>query len=257
MAQSDKPNATNLAKVGPQTADPSDNPGAPGVYGPLRSFGRRRSRKLSPRQTELFYTGRHRFSLDLGSPPPADLGLLFDPPVREIWLEIGFGGGEHLLWQAAHNPDVGIIACEPFVDGVVKVMDGIASRDLRNILIHADDARDVLAWLPESSISRVFVLFPDPWPKKKHIKRRLVSQHLLEQFSRVMVPGGELRLATDIADYARGMLRAIRQQLAFRWQARSPSDWRERPTDWPGTRYEQKAIREGRLRYFLKFKLSR
>ena len=171
-----------------------------------------------------------------------------------MWLEIGFGGGEHLLWQAERNPDVGFIACEPFIDGVVKVVDGAREASLDNIRIHADDARDVFPWLPPAVIERACVLFPDPWPKARHHKRRLVEQAFLGEVARVTKPAGELRLATDIGDYARQMLLAIRAEGSFAWTARRPSDWRCRPLDWPETRYEQKAIREGRRRYFLRFR---
>lgn len=222
-------------------------------YGPMRSFGRRRSRKLSPRQEELLGTGLRQHALDLAAPPPQTLNDLFDPGTREVWLEIGFGGGEHLIWQAERNRHVGFVACEPFIDGVVKVLDGAEAHGLRNMRLHADDVREVLPWLPSSSVARAFVLFPDPWPKKRHTKRRLVNPELLAQLARVMLPGAELRLATDIPDYARGMLTAIRQEGSFRWKARQPSDWRKRPDDWPQTRYEEKAIREGRKRYFLRF----
>ena len=219
---------------------------------PLRSFGRRRARKLSPRQAALLDGGLRSFALDLAQPAPQPLTDLF-ANARDVWLEIGFGGGEHLLWQAGHNRDIGFIACEPFIDGVVKVIDRAEAAQLENIRLHADDVRDVLPWLPAASIARAFVLFPDPWPKKRHIKRRLVNAELLGQLARILRPGGELRLATDIPDYARAMLLAVRQEQSFRWFARQPEDWRQRPADWPETRYEQKAVREGRKRYFLRF----
>lgn len=232
----------------------NDDDAASPEYGPLRSFGRRRARKLTPRQNDLLSAGLAALALDLDVPAPENLGKIFKGPIRQIWLEIGFGGGEHLLWQAEHNPDVGFIACEPFIDGVVKVIDRAEQRGLHNIRIHADDARDALAWLPDASVHRAFILFPDPWPKKRHIKRRLVQPSLLADLARVMPPGAELRLATDIPDYARGMLLAVRHSRAFSWQARTPADWRQRPQDWPATRYEQKAGREGRSCYFLTFR---
>ncbi|MBU2533052.1 MAG: tRNA (guanosine(46)-N7)-methyltransferase TrmB [Alphaproteobacteria bacterium] len=223
-------------------------------HGPLRSFGRRRARKLTSRQSTLLDSGLQRYRIDLSSPTPSRLELMFHQPVDEVWLEIGFGGGEHLLWQAEHHPKVGFVACEPFIDGVAKVMDGIVTNQLENVRIHADDARDVLPWLPPASIARVFILFPDPWPKKRHIKRRLVQPALIADLARVVRAGGELRLATDIPDYARGMLQAVRREGSFRWTARGPQDWRNRPADWPATRYEQKALREGRACHFLRFK---
>jgi tRNA (guanine-N7-)-methyltransferase len=211
----------------------------------LRSFGRRRGRVLSGRQKQLWDDVLPRVAVDLKS--------RFSASGSETWLEIGFGGGEHLVWQAEQNPGVGLIGCEPFEDGVVKVLTAIEERPLSNIRLHADDARDVLRWLPQASISRAFVLFPDPWPKRKHLKRRLVNVHLLELLARVIKPGGELRLGTDIADYARTMLMATSQVPAFHWTARSPDDWRIRPADWLQTRYEQKAVREGRVSSYLMF----
>ena len=172
---------------------------------------------------------------------------------REFWLEIGFGGGEHLVWQAQHNPAVTLIGCEPFEDGVVKVLTKIEDDKLANIRLHMGDARDVLRWLPPAYISRAFILFPDPWPKRKHRKRRLVNPVTLALLARVMKPGAELRIGTDIGDYARTILQAFAEQDDFQWQANGPSDWRVRPADWPETRYEQKAEREGRVRYYLRF----
>ena len=224
----------------------------------LRTFGRRRARRLTARQSELLEAGLPAVMLDLEAPPPSSASALlagvFPRPVRACWLEIGFGGGEHLLWQARHHRDVGFIACEPFIDGVVKVVDGARELGLDNIRLHADDARDVLPWLPPASIERAFVLFPDPWPKARHHKRRLVDLGFAAEMARIVAPGGELRLATDIADYARQMLLAIRAGQGFTWMARRPRDWRERPDGWPETRYEQKAVRAGRKRYFLRFR---
>ena len=219
----------------------------------LRSFGRRRGRAPSARQAKLRDTLLPQRALDLSTPPPASLSSLFPAPVRDVWLEIGFGGGEHLVWQAQQNPTVGLIGCEPFEDGVIKVLDAIDTQKLANIRLHADDARDVLRWLPDASIGRAFVLFPDPWPKRKHLKRRLVNAALLAQLARVIRPGGQLRLGTDIADYARTMLMATQAEPLFRWTATRADDWRVRPTDWPQTRYEAKAVREGRVSSHLLF----
>lgn len=190
---------------------------------------------------------------DLAKPPPESAAALFATPVSRVWLEIGFGGGEHLVWQAQHHPDVGIIGCEPFEEGVVKVLTLIEAHAIANIQVHPDDVRPLLRWLPEGSLDRAFVLFPDPWPKARHRKRRLVSTPLLDQLARVMKPGAELRLATDIGDYARTMLVALTRHASFRWTATGPSDWRTRPVDWPPTRYETKALREGRRCTYLRF----
>lgn len=216
----------------------------------LRSFGRRRGRRASGRQEDLKRDVLPRVAVDLSGPAGCADGVAGAAPT---WLEIGFGGGEHLVWQAMHNPSVNFIGCEPFEDGVVKVLAAIDERKLGNIRLHMGDARDVLRWLAPKSVSRAFVLFPDPWPKRKHRKRRLVNPATLALLARVMKPGAELRIGTDIGDYARTMLEAFRAQEAFAWQAEGPQDWRMRPADWPPTRYEQKAERENRCRYYFRF----
>lgn len=230
----------------------SEEPHKPNAL--LRSFGRRRGRKLSPRQDQLLRTVLPRLKLDLAQPPPADATGLFASPVTEVWLEIGFGGAEHLLWQAERHPQVGIIGAEPFEEGVVKALHGVDTQNLRNVRLHDDDARPLIDWLPPSSISKAFVLFPDPWPKKRHAKRRLVGRSLLTSLKRVLKPEGELRLGTDIASYAREMLLALRHEGGLTWTAQSPADWRIRPADWPQTRYEAKALREGRTSTYLVLK---
>ena len=219
----------------------------------LRSYGRRRGRKPSVRQAALLAHTLPALALDLASPPPSPLATLFAAPVEEVWLEIGFGGAEHLLWQARANPRAGLIGCEPFEDGVVKALAGVEQEGLGNVRLHADDARPLLRWLPAASIGRAFILFPDPWPKKRHHKRRLVSAATLADLARVLRPGGELRIATDIGDYAAWILLAARRQPSFRWAAAGPSDWRTRGPDWPPTRYEEKALAAGRRCAYFRF----
>ena len=219
----------------------------------LRSFGRRHGRKFSASQERLLAEDLPRVAIDLAAPAPQQASELFAAPVRDVWLEIGFGGGEHLIWQAENHPDVGLIGCEPYLDGVVKVLAAIRSQQLDRIRLHADDARPLLRWLPEASIARAFVLFPDPWPKAKHHKRRLISPSMADALARVIRPGGELRIGTDIGDYARTALRAMVGSADFQWLAKGPSDWRVRPADWPQTRYEQKAMAAGRRCYYLRF----
>lgn len=219
----------------------------------LRSFGRRRGRKLSPRQERLLAELMPRVAVDLATPAPQDVCSLFEAPVSELWLEIGFGGAEHMLWQAKANPQAGLIGCEPFEEGVVKALAGIEAGALANVRLHADDVRPLLRWLPEGSLARAFMLFPDPWPKRRHQKRRLFSPELLRLLARAMRPGAELRLATDIGDYARTALLAVARSSSFRWSAEAAADWRVRPDDWPATRYEAKAGREGRRCYFFRF----
>src|SRR4029078_8459313 len=168
------------------------------------------------------------------------------------WLEIGFGGGEHLLWQARHHPEVRLIGCEPYEDGVIKVLDTVEADGLKNVAIHMGDARDVLRGLTPSSIERAFILFPDPWPKRKHRKRRLVNTSLLDLLALALRPGAELRIGTDIGDYARTMLEAFAREPRFIWQAESPADWRGRPSGWAAAPYEGKDAAAGRGgQYFL------
>jgi len=216
---------------------------------PLRSYGRRKGKRLSPRKERLIAELLPRLRPDLGRKPPSDLRALFPVPVREVWLEIGFGSGEHLLWQAERHPDIGFIACEPFINGVATLLGAIEDRGLRVVCVHDGDARDVLAWLPDNAVARVFILFPDPWPKKRQLKRRLVSPELVGALGRVMAPGGELRFASDDGDYAGQALLTVERSGAFAWLARKADDWRERPDDWPPTRYEQKALSGGKPVY--------
>lgn len=222
----------------------------------LRSFGRRRGRKLSERQDRLLETVLGRVAIDLEAPAPRDAAALFGERVEAVWLEVGFGGGEHLVAQACANPAIGLIGAEPFIDGVVKVLDAIETEGLSNVRVHADDVRPLLRWLPEASISRAFVLFPDPWPKSRHVKRRLVNTGFFSMLARVMVPGGELRIGSDIPDYIRTILIAAGKCPEFVWTAQRPGDWQVRPDDWPMTRYEAKAEREGRRSTYLSFTRS-
>jgi tRNA (guanine-N7-)-methyltransferase len=175
-------------------------------------------------------------------------------PVRDVWLEIGFGAGEHLAEQAEHHPEIGIIGCEVFEDGIVRLLGEVVRRRLGNIRLFADDARLLLAALPSNSIGRVFILFPDPWPKRRHHKRRLIAPATLDLLAEAMSDGAELRLATDDRDYLAWMLEHTIAHPDFAWLARRPTDWRERPEDWPATRYEAKARAAGRMPAFLRFR---
>lgn len=232
----------------------------------LRSFGRRRGRKASAHQRQLLDALLPEVTVDFGALPPEDAHSAHDRTAdtslsraigldhADVWLEIGFGGGEHLLWQARHNPAVAIVGSEPFEDGVVKVLTAIEAGGVANIRLWADDVRPLLRRMPAASLARVFILFPDPWPKRRHVKRRLLQPALVAELARVMRQGAELRFATDIGDYARTGLLALYANDSFEWTAARPGDWRERPDDWPGTRYEQKAGREGRRCYFFSFR---
>lgn len=183
-------------------------------------------------------------------------GKLFDGEgrsVTDVWLEIGFGGGEHLAWQARNNPHIGLIGCEPFMNGVVKLLGNIRAHGLRNVRVFRDDARLLVDSLPEGSIARAFILFPDPWPKTRHNKRRIVSAPVIESLAGALADNAELRIATDDPGYLEWILWHMRQSPDFAWQARSPGDWRIRPDDWPPTRYEQKAAAAGRSSAFLSY----
>lgn len=224
-----------------------------GAGADLRSFGRKRGRKPSPRQQSLMATCLPRLRVDLARLGGTAVVDLFDVPVREVWLEVGFGGAEHLVYQAKNHPDVGLIGCEPFEDGVIKALTAIEEQKIANVRLHPDDVRPLLRALGPAALARVFVLFPDPWPKARHAKRRLISKTFLDGLARVMQPGAELRIATDIDSYARTVLEAAIPHSAFCWTASTAADWRTPWPDWPGTRYEAKALREGRRPMFFTF----
>ena len=216
---------------------------------PLRSYGRRKGKALSARKERLLGELLPRLRLDLVNSPPARLAALFEAPVNEVWLEIGFGSGEHLRWQTEQHPAIGFIGCEPFINGVASLLGAIEDRGLKTIRVHDGDARDVLAWLPAASIGRVFLLFPDPWPKKRQLKRRLITPQFASELARVLSPGGEFHFASDDTDYAEQARHLFGQSGAF-----APAgDWRKRPAEWPETRYERKALSEGRIPAYLAF----
>lgn len=184
---------------------------------------------------------------------PVDPAALF-PQADEVWLEIGFGGGEHLGWQAAQNPRIGLIGAEPFVNGVGKLLGLVDEQGLQNVRIHFGDARPLLEALPPASLSRLFVLHPDPWPKKRHHKRRMISPWFFAEAARLLKPGGELRVASDIRDYVRWTLMHAQGAPDFEWTAECADDWKRRSGDWPQTRYEVKALKEGREPAYLVFR---
>lgn len=216
-------------------------------------YGRRRGRPLRVGQRERQTHLLPRLSFALPDSGRLDPFGLFATPPREVWLEIGFGGGEHLAAQAERHPETGFIGCEVFENGIVKLLGEIDSRGLGNIRIFTDDVRPLLASLAPRSIARVFALFPDPWPKPRHHKRRLVAPATLDRLAEIMIDRAELRLATDDPGYFSWMLECLTSHPAFTWTARRPADWRERPADWPETRYEQKARKAGRAPAFLRF----
>lgn len=215
--------------------------------------GRRKGRPLRANRARLLEELLPRLSVDLIGDRIDPAGL-FEPPVRDLWLEVGFGGGEHLAEQAKTHPDVGIIGCEPFVNGVARLLSEIDRDRLNNIRIHPDDARDLIDRLQDASIGRAFVLFADPWPKARHSRRRFIGPENLDRLSRVMKDGAELRLASDQMPLIRWMLFYTTNHPDFDWLAREPKDWRLRPDDWPPTRYEAKAAGQGLACIYLTFR---
>jgi tRNA (guanine-N7-)-methyltransferase len=229
----------------PMTDEPSHRQGA--------FFGRRKGHPLRAHQSELLTTLLPRLAVDL-SKPAQDPGALFPTPPDDIRLEIGFGGAEHLIAQALGDPRIGFIGCEPFVNGMAKALAAIDAQKVGNIRLHHADAVDLLDWLPDNSLGRVDLLYPDPWPKRRHWKRRFVNTGNIARLARVLRPGGEFRFATDWANYAEWTLLRLTQAREFAWTAERADDWRK---PWPGftqTRYEAKAIREGRVPCYLVFR---
>ena len=217
-------------------------------------FGRRKGHRLRPNQERLFATLLPRLALDLSHPAPAELKELFPVPLSAVDLEIGFGGGESMLARAREQPDVGFIGVEPFVNGMAKALAGIESNGLRNIRLHFDDAAGLIAWLPEGSLARIDLIHPDPWPKRRHWKRRFVQDAMVAQFGRLLRQGGEFRFVTDIADYAAWTLQRFLRSPNFEWTAECADDWRKSWPGFTGTRYHAKAARAERASCFLIFR---
>ena len=229
-----------------------------GSGAPWRNFyGRLKGKTLKPSQQR--YLDEDLMALSPGAVSwednpermPLDLSARFGE--TPVWLEIGFGGGEHLVHQAAANPGVSLIGAEPYINGVAMLLGKIRQAGVQNLSVHAGDVRDLFDVLPKASISRAFLLYPDPWPKKRHHRRRFVTPEHLEPLAGVLKPGAILRVATDIPDYVRQTLEEV-PKAGFEWMAGCPADWREPWDDWISTRYEQKALREGRVPHYLTFR---
>ncbi len=222
---------------------------------PRAFFGRRKGHALKPAQAALFETLLPRLALDLDALPD-DLRTLFPVPVDAVRLEIGFGGGEHLLHEAQANPHTGFIGVEPFLNGMAKALSAIAARDLRNIRLHHGDAIELIARLPQASLARIDLIHPDPWPKRRHWKRRFVQDDTLAAIARILQPGGEFRFVSDIPDYVAWTLVRLLRVPAWVWTAERADDWRRPWPGFPGTRYAAKAHREGRAPCFLIFQAA-
>jgi tRNA (guanine-N7-)-methyltransferase len=214
-------------------------------------FGRRKGHPLKPRQAALFDTLLPRLALDLTQPPPPDLRALFGE-ADKLRLEIGFGGAEHLIAQAQAEPRIGFIGSDGFVNAIAKALASIDAHKLANVRLHFGDASELIDWLPDAALARIDLLYPDPWPKRRHWKRRFIQDASLKRLARILARGGELRFATDIPDYAVYALTRVMRSPDFEWTAECADDWHK---PWPGfsrTRYEAKAIREGRTpNYFI------
>ena len=216
-------------------------------------YGRRQGKPLKPRQARLMETLLAKITLPDPAAGSIDPRLLF-PQAEEIGLEIGFGGGEHLAWQAARNRRAAYIGADPYLNGVAKLLVLVDDEKLDNVRVHAGDARPLMQALPDASLDRLFVIHPDPWPKKRHFKRRMISPWFFGEAARLLKSGGELRVASDIEDYVRWTLMHAQNAADFEWTATRAADWRRRPDDWPQTRYEAKAVREGRAPAYLIFR---
>lgn len=211
----------------------------------LRSFGRRHGRKLRANRAAMVETLLPKLLINL---PPENL---FKDTTRPLWFEIGFGGGEHLAEQARLHPEVNFIGCEPYVNGMATLLSAIERERLANIRLYDNDARLLLGELSDNSIERMFILFPDPWPKVRHHKKRIISQGSLPLFHRKLKAGGLLRIATDHEDYCTWILENLLAYGKFSWQAKSQVDWHTPPENWVTTRYQAKAAAEGRKAVFL------
>jgi tRNA (guanine-N7-)-methyltransferase len=216
-------------------------------------YGRRHGKTLRPNPSQALARELPRYRLDLAAPSPATLSALFEAEVQDVWLEIGFGGGEHLLHNAVTHPGAGFIGVEPFVNGMAKLMSALTGKPMGNIRVYNDDATQLLDWLPDASLSGIDLLYPDPWPKKRHWKRRFVNEINLDRFARVLRSGGAFRFASDLDSYVNWTLLHCRAHSAFEWRAADADDWRRPYPGWPGTRYEKKALREKRQPAYLTF----
>ena len=232
-----------------------DAPSDDGALHPHGSFfGRRKGHKLRAHQAELIEHLLPRLALDISGKSPPDLAFLFDPPADGVRLEIGFGGGEHLIAEARAFPAAGFIGCEPYVNGMAKILALIEAGDISNIRLFAGDAAELLAWVPAKSLARIDLIHPDPWPKRRHWKRRFVQDSTIAAMARALTKGGEFRFVSDISDYCAWTLSHFMRTSDFVWTAERATDWHQPWPDYTMTRYGRKAEREGRNAAYLIFK---
>jgi tRNA (guanine-N7-)-methyltransferase len=243
----------SIAPRDPDDRDPSPDDGA-AAHRHGSFFGRRKGHKLRSHQADLIAQLLPRLALDIAAPSPSGLAELFDPAVDHVRLEIGFGGGEHLIAEALAFPATGFIGCEPYVNGMAKILTQIEAHEIGNIRLFAGDAADLVAWAPAQSLARIDLIHPDPWPKRRHWKRRFVQDATVAAMARVLEPDGEFRFVCDIDDYVAWTLAHLLRSPDFIWLAERADDWR---LPWPGytmTRYGRKAEREGRSAAYLRFR---
>jgi tRNA (guanine-N7-)-methyltransferase len=217
-------------------------------------WGRRRGKPLSARRDELMATRLPALAVDIESRAPKPPTTLFAAPITQIRLEIGFGGGEHLIHEAKRFPEIGFIGVEPFLNGMAKAVASIDDLGLENVRVFGGDAAQLLDWLPPASLAGIDLLYPDPWPKKRHWKRRFVNGDNLDRFARALVAGAALRFASDIESYVAWTLMHLLKRDDFEWTAERADDWRKPFDGWPGTRYERKALAAGRKPAYLEFR---
>jgi tRNA (guanine-N7-)-methyltransferase len=238
--------------------DPDDRDIAPDdgmqVHAHGSFFGRRKGHKLRIHQADLIENLLPHLSLDIGASTPANLAALFDPPAESVRLEIGFGGGEHLIAEAQASPHIGFIGCEPYVNGMAKILTAIEAHNIGNIKLFAGDAAELLAWAPPHSLERIDLIHPDPWPKRRHWKRRFVQDATVAAMARVLKPASEFRFVCDIDDYVAWTLQRLVRSPDFSWTAERADDWRLPWPDYTMTRYGRKAEREGRRAVYLRFR---
>ncbi|MEX0583085.1 MAG: tRNA (guanine(46)-N(7))-methyltransferase TrmB [Sneathiella sp.] len=216
-------------------------------------YGRRRGKALRKGQERLVETNLPNLAIPLDV-EQIDLSSLFPENCQEYWLEIGFGSGEHLAWQADHNPGVGVIGCEPYLNGVATLLGKLEEQSTQNVRLHNEAAELLIEKLPDACLDRAFILFPDPWPKTSHNKRRFVSMSNIAALAKVLKTESELRIATDHTDYGAWILWHMLQSTDFIWCAEKPEDWQTRSPDWPPTRYEMKAIEKGLRPVYYRFR---
>ena len=224
------------------------------VEGQRAFFGRRKGHKLRAHQANLIAHLLPRLAIDITGPRYTNLARLFDEPVDEVRLEIGFGGGEHLIAEARAFPNTGFIGCEPYVNGTAKILTLIEAGEINNIRLFAGDAAELLAWVPAKSLARIDLIHPDPWPKRRHWKRRFVQDATIAVMARALAPGGEFRFVSDISDYCAWTLAHFMRTSEFCWTAERATDWWKPWDDYTMTRYGRKAEREGRNAAYLIFK---